>query len=78
MTVYRVPMIYDLSKNKKKFSIFYLKIIVFKAMKNSCMLHRRFCAMLDVFVLTEPKSSQHIQRLMDKKKLYILFAHVPL
>ena len=38
---YRIPTIYVLSKNKKNITIFHLKIIIFTAVKNCCILHGR-------------------------------------
>ena len=37
--------IYVLSKNKKKITIFHLKITIFAAMKNRCLLPRHVCVM---------------------------------
>ena len=36
-----VPTIYVLSKNMKNVKIFQLKIVIFTAVKNRCMLHGR-------------------------------------
>ena len=41
-----VPTIYVLSKNKKKITIFHLKIIIITAVKNHCILHGRVFVMV--------------------------------
>ena len=38
-------MVYVLSKNKKNITIFHLKIIIFTAVKNCCILHGRVIVM---------------------------------
>ena len=40
-----VPTIYVLSKNEKIITIFHLKITIFIAVKNPCILHRRVIVM---------------------------------
>ena len=40
-----VPTIYILSKSKKNIKFFHLKIIIFAAFKNCCILHRLVCLM---------------------------------
>ena len=42
--VLRVPAIYVLSKNKK-IKLFYLKISIFTAFKNLCIMHGNVCVM---------------------------------
>ena len=42
----RVPTIYVLSKNKKKYQNFHLKIIIFTAVKYCSILHGHVCVMI--------------------------------
>ena len=48
-TRYRVPTINVLSKNKKNITFFHLKIIIFTAVKNRCILHGRVFVMFAKF-----------------------------
>ena len=43
-----MPTIYVLSKNKKNITIFHLKITIFTAFKNRCILHGRVFVMSSI------------------------------
>ena len=53
-----MPAIYVLSKNKINIKFFHLKIIIFTALKNHCILYKHVCVMFGLTISIVPMCSE--------------------